>query len=177
MIPIHITEDNDVADAPLITSRFSFRRVDPKDAPLGSLVLFKPPSTERTKNPPNMAFGIITDGVEANEPTIRGILWLGAAYEFVPIDEVNICAVFGEPWQVVPELRRAAYRNPKPGDLMVSKAEGMGIVHAAAPGRWGLLSLHNAVATSWLAGRDAMVMPWSIVSGDEVIIPVENAVD
>jgi hypothetical protein len=153
---------------PLIASRFQLQRVEPKDAPLGALVLFQPPTTDQTI----MAFGILADGVDAQHPSTRGIVQLGAAYEFVSINQVNVAAIFEGPWQVVPDVAHAQYRAPEPGDLMIplKAATGMGLVHDVAPRRWGLLSLNTATATIWRADRAALVMPWHIVSGDNVIV-------
>jgi hypothetical protein len=148
----------------LIASRFSIRRVEPKDAPLGALVLFQPPAMARE-------FGIVADSVEDNLPPVRGIVWLGAEYEFVPINQVNTAAVL-EAWQIVPEPQGAEYRTPKPGDLMAS-TQGLGIVFATHSPRsrgFGLLSLADGIATI-RADREALVMPWRIVSGDDQIWP------
>lgn len=168
-------ENNDVADTPLITLRFSLRQVDPKDAPLGSLVIFQPPATDLVSTPPNIAFGIVADATEPKQSPLRGIVWLGAKYEFVPIYQVGVAAVFEEPWEIAPDVRLTKYSSPQPGDLVVSKTGGMGLVHTAAPGRWGLLTLSDAIAAIWRAEREALVMPWTIVSGDEVIVSVESA--
>ena len=101
-----------------------------------------------------------------------GLVWLGAKYEFLWIDEMSVVAVIDTPWQLVPDVRQAQYRGPRPGDFMISKAEGTGIIHSVAPGQWGLLLLQSAVAMVWCADRDALVMPWRIVSGDDVIVPI-----
>ena len=160
---------------PLIASRFSFRRIETKDAPLGALILFQPPATELVSTPPNIAFGIVVDAIEPKQSPLRGVVWLGARYEFVPPYQVNAVTVIDAPWEIVPDVRLAkCSSSPQPGDLMVSQTGGMGLVHTAAPGRWGLLTLSNAVAAIWRADREALVMPWTIVSGDDVICASEK---
>lgn len=161
------------AAKPLIASRFQVRRVESKDAPLGALVLFQPPKTERTPAPPNITFGIVADFAQAGQSEARRVIfWIGAAHELVSIDQVNVAAVFeGTPWQVVPNFHRAQYRSPEPGDLVISVSEGMGIVVAPETRGQAILSLKSATAIAWRADGGALAMPWRIVSGDDLIVP------
>lgn len=161
-------------DCARIPSRLKIRRIGRGDADRGTLVLFKPPATERVPAPPGMAFGILMDGIEegraGDRAAVRGVLWVGGAFEFVPLNGVDLLAAIESEWHVLPVLLQADYRTPRPGDLMVTATEGMGLIHAGMrPGQWGLLSMSSGTASIWRAEQKALVMPWQLEIAGEVL--------
>jgi hypothetical protein len=156
---------------PQVPSSFQVHRIGRTDADLGKLVLFKPRSTERVTAPPPLALGIITDGIGgSNDAPVRGMMWLGGAFEFVSLEEIEILAAVEAIWHIKPILGRATYRASKPGDLIVTKTEGMGLVHAAmGRGQLGLLSLSAGTATICRADQMAIVMPWRLLVDSEIV--------
>jgi hypothetical protein len=108
-------------------------------------------------------FGIRAEALVKGEGPAHGVVLLGRTSAKFESYEVNDTRIVVFDCELVPDVARATFSAPRPGDLMITSTGPCLFVTDLYMGTTGVLDLTTGVATGQRMQRPAIVMPWSLV--------------
>jgi hypothetical protein len=119
----------------------------------------------RSTVPPTSAveFGIRAEAPVTGEGAAHGVVLLGHNSARFEAYEVNDTRIVVFDCDIVPDVAKATFSAPRPGDLMITSTGPCLVVTDLYMGTTGVLDLTTGVATGQHLQREAVVMPWSLV--------------